>query len=239
MKKVLHRAESRGHAQHGWLDSYHSFSFANYFHPERIHFGALRVLNDDRVLGGQGFGKHPHQNMEIVSIPLSGALAHKDSMGSVEVIETGDVQIMSAGTGVFHSEFNHDPEKTVNFLQIWILPQKQNIQPRYEQQFFSEKERLNQWQTVVSPEPGQGVWINQDAWFSRVNLSADQAISYHPHDPSHGMYLFVLEGAIQVAEEELHQRDGLGVWETGELQLKAATAAEVLLIEVPMLSLAA
>ncbi|MGE3725804.1 MAG: pirin family protein [Candidatus Sericytochromatia bacterium] len=239
MKKVLHRAESRGHANHGWLDSYHSFSFASYFDPERVQFGALRVLNDDKVLGGQGFGKHPHQNMEIVSIPLSGSLAHKDSMGSVEVIKTGDVQIMSAGTGVFHSEFNHDANQSVNFLQIWILPQKQNIQPRYEQQSFSQAERLNQWQTVVSPEPGKGVWINQEAWFSRVDLSAEQEISYTPHSPDHGMYLFVLAGKIVTAQEELHQRDGLGVWGTDKLTLKATEASEVLLIEVPMLSPAA
>jgi redox-sensitive bicupin YhaK (pirin superfamily) len=236
MKKVLHRAASRGHADQGWLRSYHSFSFANYFHPERIQFGALRVLNDDQVLGGQGFGKHPHQNMEIVSIPLAGALAHKDSMGSVKVIETGDVQIMSAGTGVFHSEFNHDAEKTVNFLQIWILPQKQNIQPRYEQQFFSQAGRQNQWQTVVSPD-GKGVWINQDAWFSRVDLDPDQEISYSPHKPTHGMYLFVLEGKVSVAEENLQKRDGMGLWEIGEIKLKATEAAEVLLIEVPMLNL--
>lgn len=234
MQKVLHRSDSRGHAFHGWLNSYHSFSFANYYHPERMQFGALRVLNDDEVLGGQGFGRHPHQNMEIVSIPLSGALAHKDSMGTVQVIETGDVQIMSAGTGVFHSEFNHDAQKTVNFLQIWVLPEKQNIQPRYEQQHFPASERQNRWQTLVSPEPGQGVWINQQAWFSRTSLSESQSLKYTLHTASNGVYLFVIDGEITVAEETLKKRDGLGIWDAREVEITAQNAAEVLLIEVPM-----
>ncbi|PIQ26275.1 hypothetical protein COW36_15205 [bacterium (Candidatus Blackallbacteria) CG17_big_fil_post_rev_8_21_14_2_50_48_46] len=234
MKKILHRADSRGVAEHGWLHSYHTFSFAGYYHPERMHFGALRVLNDDRVQGGKGFGQHPHQNMEIISIPLSGALAHRDNMGNVQVIHEQDVQIMSAGTGVFHSEYNDHADQEVNFLQIWILPEKLNIRPRYEQRTFSVKERLNVWQTVVSPQRGEGVWINQQAWFCLADLEQDHRLPYTPHATGQGLYLFVLEGEVSVAGETLSARDGLGVWELNELTLNALSDAKVLMIEVPM-----
>lgn len=237
MQQVLHRAESRGHAYHGWLDSHHTFSFASYYHPERVHFGALRVLNDDVVSAGQGFGTHPHQNMEIVSIPLRGDLAHKDSMGHVQVIQQGDVQIMSAGTGVTHSEFNHSPDQEVNFLQIWILPQQQNIAPRYAQKHFAAATRQNQFEFVVSPSHEGALWINQQAYFSLATLTADAEVTYSLQQPGHGVYLFVIEGQLEVAGQQLHKRDGLGLWELPEgesLNVKALAGSEVLLIEVPM-----
>lgn len=245
MKTVLHRADSRGHADHGWLDSHHTFSFANYYHPERIHFGVLRVLNDDLVAGGGGFPTHPHDNMEIVSIPLRGDLAHKDSMGNVQVIRQGDVQIMSAGTGVRHSEFNHSDSDAVNFLQIWILPKQRNITPRYAQQSFSAEARRNRFQTVVSPDKqddGQAVWINQDAWFSLGSFEAGFETSYKLKSPDHGLYVFVLEGELEVGQtqgfeprfETLGRRDGLGLWDGDEVTFKAKRAAEVLVMEVAM-----
>lgn len=245
MKTVLHRADSRSHADHGWLDSHHTFSFANYYHPERIHFGVLRVLNDDLVAGGGGFPTHPHDNMEIVSIPLRGDLAHKDSMGNVQVIRQGDVQIMSAGTGVRHSEFNHSKSEAVNFLQIWILPKQRNIAPRYAQRSFAAEARQNRFQTVVSPDKngdGQAVWINQDAWFSLGSFEAGFETGYKLKSPDHGLYVFVLEGELEVGQtqgfetsvETLGRRDGLGLWEGEEVTFKAKRAAEVLVMEVAM-----
>jgi quercetin 2,3-dioxygenase len=234
MKKILHRAETRGHANHGWLDSHHSFSFAGYYDPERMGFGKLRVINDDIVAGGRGFGKHPHQNMEIISIPLSGDLAHRDSMGHIKVIQQGDVQIMSAGTGVTHSEFNHNADQSVNFLQIWVLPKEQNIEPRYAQETFLAETRKNSFQTVVSPQAGQGVWINQDAYFSLGNLENGFKTSYQLHNPSHGVYVFVIEGQAQIAGEKLAKRDGMGVWQLDSLEIEALADTEILLIEVPM-----
>ncbi|MEZ0370965.1 MAG: pirin family protein [Candidatus Sericytochromatia bacterium] len=236
MKSVLHRAESRGHADHGWLDSHHSFSFAGYYNPERMHFGVLRVLNDDLVTGGGGFPPHPHDNMEIVSIPLRGDLAHKDSMGNGQVIRQGDVQIMSAGTGVVHSEFNHSKQDPINFLQIWILPKQRGIPPRYAQQSFPADQRRNQFQTVVSasPDDGPAVWINQDAWFSLGSFEASFETSYRLKSAEHGLYIFVLEGEIQAGSETLRRRDGLGIWETDEVGFKALSQAEVLVMEVAM-----
>lgn len=234
MKKVLHKADSRGVANHGWLQSRHTFSFAGYYNPERMHFGALRVLNDDIVTGGKGFGKHPHDNMEIVSIPLAGALEHKDSMGTKQVIKTGDVQIMSAGTGVAHSEYNHSATKPVNFLQIWVFPKEKNIKPRYEQKTFSAADRAGSVQTVVSPEKGQGVWINQDAWFSLADLKAGKAVEYKMHLPNQGVYVFVLEGSAEVAGEKLGKRDAIGISATDNFSLSTDGSAELLLMEVPM-----
>lgn len=234
MKQMLHRAQSRGHAQHGWLDSHHTFSFAHYFNPERMHFGRLRVINDDRVIGGAGFGTHPHQNMEIVSIPLQGALEHKDSMGHGSVIHAGDVQIMSAGTGVTHSEFNPDPEQEVNFLQIWVLPAQQNIQARYGQKHFPASERQNQLQMVVSPKHENALWINQDAYFLLGQFSLGQQTSYRLQKSDHGVYLFVISGEVKVGQTPLKARDGLGLWEISELKIQAETDSEILLIEVPL-----
>lgn len=236
MKSVLHRADSRGFADHGWLKSHHTFSFADYYHPERMHFGMLRVLNDDQVAGGKGFAAHPHNNMEIVSIPLHGDLAHKDSMGHEQVIRQGDVQIMSAGTGVVHSEYNHHIEDPVHFLQIWVLPRERNIAPRYAQQHFASAERHNRLQVVVSSlrDTPDALDINQDASFVLGAFDPGFQTDYTLRHSNSGVYVFVLEGQLKAGDESLSRRDGLGVWETEHLPLQALTKAEFLLIEVPM-----
>ncbi|WP_422355065.1 pirin family protein [Roseivirga pacifica] len=234
MKTVVHTADSRGYANHGWLKSRHTFSFAGYYDPERVHFGALRVLNDDEVAAGQGFGTHPHDNMEIVSIPLFGDLEHKDSTGRHKVIKQGDVQIMSAGTGIQHSEYNHNADQDVHFLQIWVFPKERGIEPRYEQKSYSAEDRMNKWQTVVSPEGGEAVWINQDAYFSLANLDAGETLTYKTNKAGNGVYLFVLNGEVTAAGEKLDTRDAVGVSETDSFEVKAGSYAEVLAIEVPM-----
>lgn len=236
MKSVLHKANTRGSADHGWLKSQHSFSFASYHNPERMGFGLLRVINDDQVAPSQGFGTHPHQDMEIISIPLSGSLKHKDSEGNEAVISQGEVQLMSAGTGVYHSEYNASPKDNVNFLQIWVMPEKQNISPRYDQKSFNKSERVNQWQTVVSPLDGQdpGVKINQQAWFNLVDLDQGKTIDYKLHRPNHGVYFFVLEGEVQIADEKLDTRDALGVVDQASTTLKANKSTQLLAIEVPL-----
>lgn len=232
---VLHRAATRGHANHGWLDSHHTFSFANYHNPERMHFGVLRVLNDDHVAAGMGFGTHPHDNMEIISIPLEGDLEHKDSMGNVTVIRQGDVQVMSAGTGIRHSEYNKDPQKPVKFLQIWVFPDKRNVKPRYDQITLNLADRHNRFQQILSPNPeDEGVWIHQNAWFHMGNLDKGTAVDYTLHHQGNGVYVFVLEGDISVNGQSLNRRDGLGVWNTEKLSFTADSNAEVLLMEVPM-----
>ncbi|MEM9325887.1 MAG: pirin family protein, partial [Bacteroidota bacterium] len=178
-KHVLHRASSRGHANHGWLDTHHSFSFANYYNPERMNFGVLRVLNDDRVAGGRGFRTHPHDNMEIISIPLEGDLQHKDSMGNVAVIKEGDVQVMSAGTGIRHSEFNKNGDKEVKFLQIWLFPRAKNVAPRYDQISMDRVAQSNDFYQILSPNPNdEGVWIHQDAWFHMGDIQQGKSASY-------------------------------------------------------------
>lgn len=235
MKTILHKANTRGHANHGWLNSYHTFSFAGYYNPERIHFGALRVLNDDTVAGGMGFGKHPHDNMEIVSIPLSGDLEHNDTTGRHEIIKQGDVQIMSAGSGIAHSEKNANHNKEVKFLQIWVLPKERNIAPRYEQKSFPLAERKNTLQTVVAPDNAEAVWINQDAWFTLGNFEAAQTISYTLHNAKSGVYVFVIKGSVTVNGVALEERDGLGLTESDLLNITADTDTEFLLMEVPML----
>ncbi len=202
MKTVLHKAESRGHANHGWLDTNHTFSFASYYNPDRMHFGALRVLNDDVVDGGMGFGKHPHDNMEIISIPLEGDLEHKDSIGNTTAIKQNDVQIMSAGTGVEHSECNRNKNKKVNFLQLWIFPKEKNITPRYDQKTFDPAKRINKLQQVVSPHPSsEGVGINQDAWLHLTNMEKGFSLSYELKEKSNGVYVFVLEGDVTIGEQ--------------------------------------
>lgn len=237
MKTILHKADTRGHANHGWLNSYHTFSFAGYYNPERVHFGALRVLNDDSVSGGMGFGKHPHDNMEIISIPLSGDLEHADSMGNVAVIRQNDVQIMSAGTGIFHSERNRNQDETVKFLQIWVFPKVRDITPRYEQKTYTPESRINKLQEVVSPIKGsEGLWINQDAWFHLGNFKSGFSIPYNLKQKGNGVYVFVLDGTLTVNDQSLNTRDGLGVWDADILNLKAETDAQVLLMEVPMLA---
>jgi redox-sensitive bicupin YhaK (pirin superfamily) len=234
-QSVLHPAATRGHANHGWLDSYHTFSFANYNNPSRVHFGALRVLNDDTVAGGMGFGRHPHDNMEIISIPLSGDLEHQDSLGNKAVIRQNDVQVMSAGTGVAHSEKNHSPSEAVKFLQIWVFPNKRGAAPRYAQQTFPPAERHNRLLQVVSPNAAEGaVWVNQDAWFHLGNFDQGFATEYQVKKPGNGVYAFVLEGDVTINGQALHRRDGFGLWEVDKLDIKADSQAELLLMEVPM-----
>lgn len=234
MKTILHKANSRGHANLGWLNSYHSFSFGNYYNPERMHFGALRVLNDDTVKQGMGFSKHPHDNMEIVSIPLSGDLHHQDSTGRDEIIRQDDVQIMSAGTGIAHSETNANTDKEVKFLQLWIMPKEKNIEPRYQQKTFKPADRINQVLTVVAPDDEQAVWINQDAWLSLANLSKNKSATYLIRKEGNGVYAFILNGNVTISGQDLEPRDGLGIWETDSLTIQAGTDAEILLIDIPM-----
>jgi len=235
MRKIYHQADSRGLADHGWLLSRHTFSFANYYDPERMGFGLLRVFNDDIVQPGMGFGRHPHKNMEIVSIPLAGALRHQDSMGNEDVIRAGEVQAMSAGSGITHSEFNASHEEEVRFLQIWVEPLRRNITPRYNQRSFAVAERQNRWQTIVAPDDSPGaLGINQAAWFSLANLDAGSRLNYQLKQHANGIYLFVLEGTVSVAEQRLRRRDGLGLTGGEKIQLEAEAPTELLLIDVPM-----
>lgn len=232
---VLHKANTRGNANHGWLQSFHTFSFANYFNPERVRFGALRVLNDDTVAAGMGFGTHPHDNMEIISIPLEGDLEHQDSMGNKTVIKKGDIQVMSAGTGVRHSEYNKNADQEVKFLQIWVFPNKRNVAPHYDQITLNEDERHNVLQQVLSPNPDdEGVWINQDAWFHMGKFDAGVAKEYAFKKDGNGLYVFVLKGAVSVNDQALDTRDGLGIWNTDKVTITATSDAEFLLMEVPM-----
>lgn len=235
MKTVLHKANSRGHADHGWLSSYHSFSFANYYDPSRMNFGALRVLNDDTVAAGRGFGKHPHSNMEIISIPLEGDLQHMDNMGNSTVIQEGDIQVMSAGTGVEHSEFNKNRNAPVKFLQIWIIPKQQNVTPRYDQRSITDLEVKDSLYQILSPdENDQGVWIYQDAWFHMGNFSKGQLQTYSLKKEGNGVYIFVLEGSLHVADHHLSARDGLGIWAAASIDIQATKNSKFLVIEVPM-----
>lgn len=235
MKTVLHKANTRGHANHGWLDSHHTFSFANYYNPERVHFGVLRVLNDDRVAPGRGFGTHPHDNMEIISIPLEGDLEHKDSMGNVAVIRKGDVQVMSAGTGIFHSEYNKNAEKEVKFLQIWVFPNKKNVQPRYYQITLKNGETKNKLYQILSPNANdEGVWIHQDAWFYMGDLEKGCEETYKIRKAGNGAYAFILEGDVTIEGQALNARDGFGIWDTDAFSISAGSDAKVLLMEVPM-----
>lgn len=233
---VLHKANSRGHANHGWLDSHHSFSFANYYNPDRMHFGVLRVLNDDRVDAGMGFGTHPHDNMEIISIPLEGDLEHKDSMGNTAVIKKGDIQVMSAGTGIYHSEYNKNKDKLTKFLQIWVYPNKKNVTPRYDQIALNEADRHNNLQQILSPNANdEGVWIYQDAWFHLGKFDKDFTTDYKLKKSGNGIYAFVIKGDVNIGNIQLNERDALGIWDTKEIQIAANTQdAELLLIEVPM-----
>ncbi len=235
MKTVVHKASSRGHANHGWLNSYHTFSFANYYDQDRMNFGMLRVLNDDKVAAGQGFGKHPHKNMEIISIPLKGDLKHKDSMGNTTLIREGDIQVLSAGTGVYHSEYNASQTEEVQFLQIWVLPHSPNVTPRYDQIKISDLAVENEFYQILSPNPkDQGVWIHQDAWFSMGNFEKNKSTTYTLNKRDNGVYLFVLEGAILVEDLPLERRDGLGIMEVEKINITATAPSKVLLMEVPM-----
>lgn len=235
-KTIIHRSATRGDANHGWLQSRHTFSFANYYNPERMHFGALRVLNDDFVAEGMGFGTHPHDNMEIVSIPLEGDLEHKDSMGNVSVIKHGDVQVMSAGTGITHSEYNKNKDKPVKFLQIWVFPNKKNVKPRYDQIMLDLNDRHNKFQQIVSPNSNdEGVWVHQDAWFHLGTFDKGFSTEYDIKKSGNGVYAFVIKGDVTINGTQLNERDGLGIWETDKFSVEANSQdAEVLLMEVPM-----
>jgi redox-sensitive bicupin YhaK (pirin superfamily) len=238
MKTTLIRASSRGHAYHGWLDTYHTFSFANYYDPDRIHFGALRVVNDDIVVGGEGFGTHPHDNMEIVSIPLYGDLEHKDSMGHTEVIKAGEVQVMSAGSGITHSEYNANKDRPVNFFQIWVFPDKKNAEPRYHQRAFDFMHDKNKLIQIVGPKDdpeNTALWIHQNAWFSIGTFDKGMESDYRIKKKGNGVFAMVVEGEFTVAGQKLHHRDGLGIWDTGNVSITAySDNARILLMDVPM-----
>jgi redox-sensitive bicupin YhaK (pirin superfamily) len=235
-KYELHKANTRGHANHGWLESYHTFSFANYQNKDRMNFGVLRVLNDDRVNQGMGFGKHPHDNMEIISIPLEGDLEHQDSMGNTTVIKEGDIQVMSAGTGIFHSEYNKNKDQPVKFLQIWIYPNKKNVTPRYDQVTLDLSDRHNKLQQILSPYPDDaGVWIHQDAWFHIGKFDNMHTANYQLKKSGNGVYAFILKGDFTIGGVSLNERDGLGIWDTDSFEITSnSDGAEILLMEVPM-----
>jgi redox-sensitive bicupin YhaK (pirin superfamily) len=232
---ILHKADTRGHAEHGWLNSYHTFSFGGYYNPERMNFGVLRVLNDDTVSGGMGFGKHPHDNMEIISIPLDGDLEHQDSMGNSAVIRNGDIQAMSAGTGIYHSEKNKNDNEQVKFLQIWIYPNKKNVEPRYDQLTLNLADRHNNLQQILSPNADDaGVWIHQNAWFHIAKFDQGFSADYQLKAKGNGVYAFILKGDVTINGQHLNTRDGFGIWDIDTLNITAETEAEFLLMEVPM-----
>ena len=240
---ILHKASTRGHADHGWLNSFFSFSFAGYYNADRVQFGVLRVLNDDSVAGGKGFGSHPHDNMEIISIPLEGSLAHQDNMGHKEVVSEGEVQVMSTGKGVFHSEYNNSPDQTVKFLQIWVFPNKLNVTPRYDQVRLDHSKGHNALQQVIYPYPGptgdaasnEGSWIYQDAWFHMGTFDAGRKIGYDIKKPGNGIYLFVIDGAFLYNGQRLETRDGLGITDVQSLHLEAVEqGSRILIMDVPM-----
>lgn len=235
MKTILHKAETRGFANHGWLKARHSFSFANYYDPERINFGVLRVLNDDVIAGGKGFGMHPHDNMEIITIPLEGALEHRDSMGNAEVISSGDVQVMSAGSGIVHSEYNKNADEDLKLLQIWVFPNKKDVEPRYDQISVRDVATENSFYQILSPNRNdQGVWIHQNAWFFLGDFKPKTETKYALRDKTNGVYLFVIDGEIVVDGKQLSKRDGLGIWDADSVQVQILSESRILLMELPL-----
>ena len=235
MKTIFHKASERGHANHGWLNAHHSFSFASWQDPTKVHFGLLRVLNDDIVAPGTGFGMHPHDNMEIVTIPLSGTLEHKDSMGNIGVIKPNEIQAMSAGSGLMHSEYNHSKTEPINLLQIWVFPKVRNIEPRYDQRIFTEQEKNGKFKTIVAPVKADDVmWINQDAYFSIGKFKSGTSVDYSIKLKGNGAYIFVIEGNATIEGNVLGMRDAVGIWETEKISLSTTSDAEILVIEVPM-----
>ncbi len=235
MKTVFHTSDSRGHANHGWLDARYSFSFAGWFNPERIQFGALRVLNDDIIHGGMGFGTHPHDNMEIVTIPLKGDLEHKDSMGNSAVIREGDIQVMSAGTGVHHSEYNKNPDKEINLFQLWIFPNQRDVEPRYDQIPIRTFHQKNAFFQILSPiAEDQGLWIHQNAWMHMLDADAQTSHTYTIKNPGNGVYVMVIEGQIAWNDQVLNRRDAMGVWDTNDFEIRVLEDAQVLVVDVPM-----
>ena len=235
LKKIIHKADTRGYFDFGWLKTNHTFSFGNYYDPERVNFGMLRVLNDDFVAADQGFGTHPHNDMEIVSIPLKGGLAHKDNTGSEGVIFPNEIQVMSAGTGILHSEYNYSKEEEINFLQLWIFPDEKGHKPRYNQKTFNPEERKNKFQLIVSPEKSDSnLWLNQNAYLSLTDFEKEKSLQYKIHTKGNGVYIFMIEGEISVTDETLSKRDGMGIWDTEEISISANKDSQVLLIEVPL-----
>ncbi|MEE2911471.1 MAG: pirin family protein [Candidatus Poribacteria bacterium] len=236
MNKIVHRSIDRGFSNLGWLESYHSFSFADYVDLDKMHFGALRVLNDDRVDAGKGFSMHSHQNMEIISIPLSGGLEHQDNMGNRSIIQQGDVQVMSAGKGIFHSEYNKNQNREVQFLQIWVIPNKKDVVPRYDQISIIDLQIKNQLYQILSPIPeDDGTWIHQEAWFYLGEFDRDKKQTYEIKKTGNGVYVFVLEGEIKISGEKINQRDAIGIWNTSSIEISAETDSRLLVIDVPMI----
>ena len=232
---ILHKANTRGHADHGWLNAYHSFSFASWHNPDRVQFGVLRVLNDDTVAAGMGFGEHGHDNMEIITIPLEGDLAHKDSMGNAETIKTGDVQVMSAGTGIRHSEFNPNADQQTKLFQIWLFPKTQNVTPRYQQITLNSAEQKNNFAQILSPNSNdEGVWIHQDAWFYLSDFDKDFSKKLNLKKEGNGFYIINIDGEIEVDGEKLEKRDAIGIWKTSEIEIKAKSNSKFLIMEIPM-----
>ncbi len=235
MKTIYHSAKTRGNADHGWLNANHSFSFAQYYNPKRMNFGALRVLNDDTIAPGMGFGTHPHDNMEIITIPLEGDLEHKDSMGNVGAINEGEIQVMSAGSGVQHSEYNKNADKSINLLQLWVMPNVQNVSPRYDQKSIRELKKNNAFYQVLSPyTDDDGMWIHQDAWFHLGEFDRVTETEYQIKKNGNGVYIFVIEGSLTAVNQVLDKRDALGVWEADKISFVAQPDSKVLLVEVPM-----
>jgi quercetin 2,3-dioxygenase len=232
---VVHKSNTRGNANHGWLNAYHSFSFASWYNPDRVQFGAIRVLNDDTIAAGMGFGTHPHDNMEIITIPLEGDLAHKDSMGNTEVIKTGDIQVMSAGTGIQHSEFNPNDNQQTKLFQIWLFPKTKDVTPRYQQITLDKSLQKNDFAQILSPNSDdEGVWIHQDAWFYMSDFDADFSKTLSLKKEENGFYIMNIEGEITVNDEKLEKRDAIGIWETSEIEIKANAASKFLIMEIPM-----
>jgi len=235
MKTRIHTAGSRGKADHGWLKARHTFSFANYYNPKRLHFGVLRVLNDDIIAPGGGFDVHPRENMEIITIPIKGKLEHKDNLNNGSVIRAGDVQVMSAGTGVYHSEFNPDAEEALNLLQIWIFPREKNVSPRYQQMSFNIDANPDILHQVVSPHPDdEGLWIHQDAWLYLGKAESGKRLNYELHKQNHGIYLFVIDGEIAIASNHLKARDAIGIQSIRAIDMEVIRDARVLLMELPV-----
>lgn len=235
MKTEFHPSSSRGSADHGWLHAKHSFSFASWYNPQRMHFGALRVLNDDIVEGGGGFGTHPHDNMEIITIPLKGSLKHQDSMGNSSVIKAGEIQVMSAGIGIQHSEFNPSETEAVNLFQIWIMPNKRNVEPRYDQFMMNAEKMHNHFLQLVSPDSqDDGTWIHQQAWIKMAEMDENSTLVYSTQSEKNGVYFMLVEGQIQIGDQNLEKRDAIGVWDTSSIEITSSQHSRVLAIEVPM-----
>lgn len=234
MKKVIDRASSRGFFNHGWLKTYHTFSFANYYNQERIHFGALRVLNDDSVAPSMGFDTHPHKNMEVISIPLKGYLRHGDSVQNTKTITPGDIQVMSTGSGIYHSEYNDSEEEQLQFLQIWVFPRIENTKPEYNNFDIRSLLKQNELSLIISPDGKTPASIKQDAWFSMGDFDTERTIEYCMHQEGNGAYLFVIEGEISVLDERLSKRDGIGIWDTSNFSIRVTKGTKLLVMEVPM-----